>query len=183
MNIESLKIKTKTNYNWDNAVYIYDIDLNSVEITKKESKIGVNIYHIGYIPEHDNSIISLYLVIDHLTGFVEKIKGSNDRYLVINKNNRKIIRILDELWKLIENKITSNNSINISINKIKEYNKLRFNSDVDLPTGMLIEFRMLTININCVIEKDNEYYPETYLDEWFYVNDDYLKEYTLKKTN
>ena len=41
MNIESLKIKTKTNYDWDNAVYNYDIDLNSIEIIKRESKIGV----------------------------------------------------------------------------------------------------------------------------------------------
>ena len=54
--------------------------------------------------------------------------------------------------------------LNSSINKIKEYNKLRFNSDLYLPTGKLIEFRMLTININCVIEKDNKYYPELYLE-------------------
>ena len=74
MNIESLKIKTKTNYDWDNAVYIYDIDLNSIEIIKRESKIGANIYYIGYIPEHDNSIISLYLVINSLNGFIEKNK-------------------------------------------------------------------------------------------------------------
>ena len=31
MNIESLKIKTKANYDWDDAVYIYDIDPNSIE--------------------------------------------------------------------------------------------------------------------------------------------------------
>ena len=82
-----------------------------------------------------------------------------------------MINVFDILWKLIENKSTSNSSINTSINKIKEYNKLRFNSYVDLPTDTLIEFRMLTININCVIEKDNEYYPETYLDEYLYVKD------------
>ena len=39
MNIELLKIKTKTNYDWDNTVYIYDIDLNSIEIIKRESKL------------------------------------------------------------------------------------------------------------------------------------------------
>ena len=179
MNIESLKIKTKANYDWDDAVYIYDIDLNSIEIIKRESKIGVNIYYIGYIPEHNNNIISLYLVINRVNGFIEEIKGTSDRYLVVNTGDKKIIHIFDELWKSIENKITSNSSIN----KIKEYNKLRFNSDLYLPTGKLIEFRMLTININCVIEKDNEYYPEIYLDECLYVNNDYLKEYMLKKTN
>ena len=45
------------------------------------------------------------------------------------------------------------------------------NSDLYLPTKTLIEFRMLTINFNCVIEKDNEYYPEIYLDECSYVKD------------
>ena len=106
MNIESLKIKTKANYDWDDAVYIYDIDPNSVEIIKRESKIGVNIYYIGYIPEHNNNIISLYLVIDRLNSFIEEIKGTSDRYLVVSKGDKKIIHIFDELWKSIENKIT-----------------------------------------------------------------------------
>ena len=117
------------------------------------------------------------MVINHLNGFREEIKGTSDRYLVANTDDKKIIHIFDELWKSIENKITSNSSIN----KIKEYNKLRFNSDLYLLTGKLIEFRVLTINISCVIEKDNEYYPEIYLDKCLYVNNDYLKEYMLKK--
>ena len=51
----------------------------------------------------------------------------------------------------------------------KDHDKLRFNSDIDLPLDTLIEFRSLVINVNCVIEKDNEYYPEIYLDECLYV--------------
>ena len=56
MNIESLKIKTKTNYDWDDTVYIYDFDINLVEIIKRESRIGANIYYIGYVlePDYDN---------------------------------------------------------------------------------------------------------------------------------
>ena len=176
-------MKTKTNYDWDDVAYVYDIDPNSIEIIKRESKIGANIYYIGYIPEHNNNIISLYLVINRLNGFIEEIKGTSDRYLVVNTGDKKKVHIFDELWKSIENKITSNSSVNTSINKIKEYNKLRFNSDLYLPTGKLIEFRMLIININYFFEKDNEYYPEIYLDEYLYINDDYLKEYMLKETN
>ena len=33
----------------------------------------------------------------------------------------------------------------------------------------IIEFRSLLINVSCVIEKDNKYYPETYLDDCSYV--------------
>ena len=34
---------------------------------------------------------------------------------------------------------------------------------------MIIEFRSLLINVSCVIEKRNEYYPEIYLDDCSYV--------------
>ena len=47
MVVESLKIKTKTNYNWDDMVYIYDIDIKLIEVIKKESRIGGDIYYIG----------------------------------------------------------------------------------------------------------------------------------------
>ena len=40
---------------------------------------------------------------------------------------------------------------------------------MDLPVNMIIEFRSLLINVSYVIEKDNEYYPEIYLDECSYV--------------
>ena len=49
--------------------------------------------------------------------------------------------------------------------KIKDYNKFRFNSDIDLPINTIIEFRSLAINNNCVI------YPVIYLDECLYVKD------------
>ena len=46
MDIEKLKIKTSDNYNWDDISYINDFDKNSLEIIKRESKIGVSIYYI-----------------------------------------------------------------------------------------------------------------------------------------
>ena len=46
MDIKSLEIKTKTIYNWDDIVYINDFDVNSLEIIKRESKIGANIYSL-----------------------------------------------------------------------------------------------------------------------------------------
>ena len=170
MNIESLKTKTKTNYNWDDIVYINDFDVNLLEIIKRESRIGANIYYIGYVlnPYYDyNTINPLYFVINRSIGYIEEIEGSSDKYLVVAKSvrNRKIIHSFDIIWELIENQINPNNFNN----KIKDYNKLRFNSDIDLLLDALIEFRSLVISVNCVIEKDNEYYPEIYLDKCLYV--------------
>ena len=146
-------------------VYIYDFDVNLVKVIKRESRIGANIYYIGYFLKPKENKHPLYFVINRLFGKIEEIEGSRDRYLVVNINNEKIINIFDKLWKFIENRITPNNLSN----KIKGYNKLRFNSNVYFPLDALIEFRMLTIVINCVIENDNKYYPEIYLDECLYV--------------
>ena len=44
---ESLKIKTKSNYNWDDIVYIYDINEKLIKVIKREPRIGVDIYYIG----------------------------------------------------------------------------------------------------------------------------------------
>ena len=155
MDIKSLEIKTKTNYNWDDIVYINDFNVNSLEIIKRESRIGANIYYIGYVlnPDYDYSTINaLYFVIDRLIGYIEEIEGSSDKYLVVAKSvrNKNIISVLDTIWGSIENKIEYELNRNI---KIKDYDKFRFNSDIDLPLDTLIEFRSLVINVNCVIEK------------------------------
>ena len=161
-------------------VYLDDFDVKLVKVVKRESRIGVDIYYIGYVFEPDddiNSIRPLYLVVRHLFGRVEKIQGSSDRYLVADENNKEVINVFDRLWKFITDEInrliTRNDKITFgnADNKTNEYNKLRFSSDVDLPLDTLIEFHMLTIVINGVIEKGNKYYPEIYLDECLYKTD------------
>ena len=171
MDIKSLEIKTKTNYNWDDIVYINDFDVNSLEIIQRESRIGANIYYIGYvlIPDYDyNTTNPFYFVINRLIGYIEEIEGSSDKYLVVAKSVRNKDIISDMVWGSIKNKIEDkinpipNNYPNI---EIKDYDKFRFNSGTNLPLDTLIEFRSLVINVSCVIEKDNKYYSEIYLDE------------------
>ena len=160
MNMEPLKIKTQDNYNWDDIIYINDFDEDSLEIIKRESKIGVNIYY------KYSTLRPFYFVINRLIGYIEEIEGSSDKYLVVlsSLRNKNITRVLDKIWGSIENQINPNI-------KIKDCDKFRFNSDIDLPLNTTIEFRSLVINVSCIIEKDNEYYPEIYLDECLYVKD------------
>ena len=166
MVINSLEIKDKTNYDWGNICYIDDFDVNSLKITKKESRVDANIYYTrcALNLDDDDTIIPLHFLIDRLIGFIEEIDGSNDKYLVVvsSLRNKKIINALDKVWSSIKDKINPGN-------KIKDYNKFRFNSDIDLPVNTIIEFRSLLINVSWVIDKDNEYYPEIYLDDCSYV--------------
>ena len=160
-----MEIKDKTNYDLDNIGYIDYFDVNSLRITKKESRIGANIYYTRCALNLDEQIIiPLHFLINRLIGFIEEIDGSSDKYLVVVRSlcNKNIIDALNMVWSSIENKI------NPGI-KIKDYDKFRFNSDVDLPVNTIIKFRSLLVNVSYIIEKDNEYYPEIYLDECSYV--------------
>ena len=161
MDMEPLKTKSQDNYNWNDIIYINDFDEDSLEIIKRESKIGVNIYYIKY-----NTLRPFYFVINRLIGYIEEIEGSSDKYLVVlsSLRNKNITKVLDKIWGSIEDQTNPNI-------KIKDCDKFRFNSDIDLPLTTAIEFRSLVINVSCIIEKDNEYYPEIYLDECLYVKD------------
>ena len=163
---EIKEIKDKTKYDLDNIGYIDDFDVNSLRITKKESRIGANIYYTrcALNLDDDDNIIPLHFLINRLIGFIEEIDGSSDKYLVVvsSLHNKNVINAFDKVWSSIKNKI------NPGI-KIKHYDKFRFNSDIDLPVNTIIEFRSLLINVSCVIEKDNEYYPEIYLDDCSYI--------------
>ena len=146
MHINSLEIKDKTNYDYimiifdifyimiDNIGYIDDFDVNSLRITKKESRIGANIYYTRCaLNLDDDTIIPLHFLVDRLIGFIEEIDRSNDKYLVVvsSLHNKKIIDTLDKVWSSIKDKI------NPSI-KVKDYDKFRFNSDIDLPVDFTI---------------------------------------------
>ena len=136
MDIKSLEIKNKTNYNLDDISYIDDFDVNSLKITKKESIIGANVYYTRCDLNLDNdTIIPLYFIINRLIGYIKEIEGSSDKYLVAASSvcNKNIIGVVDMIWRSIENKI--NPYLNI---KIKDYDKFRCNSDIDLPLNTII---------------------------------------------
>ena len=181
MDINSLEIKDKTNYDPNNICYIDDFNVNSLKIAKKESRIGVNIYYTRCalnLDDDGDTIIPLYFIIDRLIGYIEEIDGSSDKYLVVASSvrNKNIISVLDMVWTSIKDKI------NPGI-KIKDYDKFRFNSYIDFPLSTIIEFRSLLINISCVLEKNNEHYPEVYLDECSYIKDNPCPDTTLFSEN
>ena len=164
MVIKSLKIKNQSYYYWNDIIFINDFDIKFFKIAKRESRIGIDIYYIGYVVnklEYDrNSEKPLYLSVKSLLGSVEEIDVSSDRYLVIDKSNIEVINVFNTLREYIEDKII--------LDKIDGFDKIKFSSDIDLPLETLIQFQILTIIIRCIIKKDDKYYPEIYLDECLY---------------
>ena len=81
----------------------------------------------------------MYFVINRLIGYIEEAEGTSDKYFVVAKSvrNNYIISVLDAVWASIKNKIEGEINPNI---KIKDYDKFRFNSDIDLPYTRQLNF-------------------------------------------
>ena len=83
MLVKSLKIKNESMFYPNDIIQLNNFDGQLLKINKRENRENNNIYYISY------KINNLCFVFDYLYGTIEKINGSKDRYLVINKDNLK----------------------------------------------------------------------------------------------
>ena len=178
---KSLKIKNESMFHPNDMIQLNNFNSQLLKINKRENRENNNIYYISYKinkPEHYiNSINNLYLVADHLRGKIEKINDSKDRYLVIDEddfmNEKNINFLFIYLWDSIINKIKylRGNDVLFDDNEviIKDSNKIRFSSDVFIPNDVLLSFYSLVIVINYVIEKNDEFIPEIYINDGYFI--------------
>ena len=50
----------------------------------------------------------------------------------------------------------------------KDYMKIKFNSDDDLPLNKALKFHNITITIRSVFEEDGKLFPQVFLDDTLY---------------
>ena len=55
-----------------------------------------------------------------------------------------------------------------SLEYAKDYMKIKFNSNDNLPFDKPLKFCNMTVTIRCVFKEDNKLYPQVFLDECFY---------------
>ena len=144
-----------------------------LKIDKKHYK-GINIYYIGYINtkkinEHEtiSSVNPLYLCINHASGYIEEKNGN--KYLIFDSvdENKEVLKKYADVWDGIKNKIKAINGDKENDYE-KDYMKIKFNSDDDLPLNKPLKFHMMTIIIRSVFEEDGKLYPQVFLDDAFY---------------
>ena len=147
-----------------------------LKINKSENRENNNIFYISYkINKPEHNINNFYFVVDYLYGTIEKINGSKDRYLVIKKDNlvnEENINFFYYLWNTIINKIKYSRGDDIMFDDneviIKDWNKIRFSSDIFIPNDVFINFYSLVMIINYVIEENDEFSPDIYINEGYF---------------
>ena len=164
MVIKQLKIKNRTYYFYNDLINLDGFDADLLLLDKK-GVMNINVYYIGCITEKTayniDSVNPLYLNIYTLDGFIEEKDGS--KYLNVALTDYNNIQKYSEVWKEIKNQIVKIN--NGSWGEYdKDYMKIKFDSDDDLPLNKVMKFYDLTVIIRSIFEKDGKYYPQIFLD-------------------
>ena len=116
--------------------------------------------------EKNYSVNLLYLLIDHVSGYIEE-KGVN-KYLVFDSTdkNKQLLKKYNDVWNGIKNKIKEISDSECDYEKY--YMKIKFNSDDNLPLNKPLKFHLITITIRSVFEEDGKLYPQVFLDDTLY---------------
>ena len=80
-------------------------------------------------------------------------------------DSNKLLKKYAEIWRGIKDCIAK---INEWIEYGKDYMKIKFNSDDNLPLNKMLKFRILTIIIRNIFEKNGKCYPGIFL-KWLFV--------------
>ena len=98
-----------------------------------------------------NSVNPLYLGITLENGYIEE-KGAN-KYLVFDSadKNKELFKNYNDVFNGVRDKIREIN--NKECDYEKDYMKIKFNSDDDLPLNKSLKFRLITITIRRVLKK------------------------------
>ena len=131
-----------------------------------------SIYYISYVtqkPEYNiDSVNPLYLLISELDGFIEEKEGSKYLNISLIYNNNDVLVKFTEVWRGIKDQIKKINNGSVG-EYVEDYIKvIIFDSDDNLPLNKILKFRVLTIIIRNIFEKDGEYYPQIFLDDCLY---------------
>ena len=101
-------------------------------------------------------------------------KKNGSKYLVFDLANesKEALKKCNQLWDGIKSKIENINGGKTSKRSFAEYGKdfmkIKFNSDDNLPLNEKLKLHNMTIVNKSVLEEHGKFYPQVYLDECWY---------------
>ena len=161
--VKQINIKNRTYYFYNDIIDLKNFEPNLLKIDKKSYK-NIDIYYIGYITikkiddyESIYSVNPLYLRINHASGYIEE-KNEN-KYLIFDSvdENREVLKKYADVWDGIKTKIKAINGGEENLMQ-----KIKFNSENDLPLNKPLTFHATTIIIRSVFKEDGKLYPQLF---------------------
>ena len=167
--LKQINIKNRTYYFYNDIIDIETFDSNMLRLDKKLYE-NLDIYNIGYVTVKEigsnydiNSVNPFYLHIGNANRYIEEI--NEDKYLVSDDadENKELkydvfsgimgkIKGIDDDW----------------LEHSKDYTKIKFNSNDNLPLNKSLQFYNMIVTIRCVFSEENKLYPQVFLDDALY---------------
>ena len=102
-------------------------------------------------------------MINRRDGFIEEKDG--DKYL----NIAEVLKKYSEVWNGIKDCLEKINKDDSELEEYdKDYMKIKFKTEDDVPLNKVLYFINITVVIRNVFEKDGKYYPQIFLDDCLY---------------
>ena len=107
----------------------------------------------------------MYLIVNHANRYIERKNGN--KYLIFDdfvNENKGLLKKYTDVWDGTESEIKAING-GEEINYGKDYMKIKFNSDNDLPFKKLLKFHAMAAIIKSVFEEGGKLYLQAFLDD------------------
>ena len=164
--IKQINIKNRTYYFYNDIINIEMFDSSMLKLDKKLYK-DLIIYNTGYVTikkigyGYDiNSVNPLYLGIDNANRCIEEI--NKDKYLIfdVTYENKELLERYGDVFNGIMSKFKEIDDDWLEY--AKDYKKIKFDSDDNLPLIKPLKFYNMTVTIRCIFKEDNQLYPQVF---------------------
>ena len=108
------------------------------------------------------------MLVNPASGYIEE--NNENKYIIFDDSvneNKELLNKHTDVWDEIKNKIKAINDSEENDYR-KDYMKIKFNSDDDLPLNKPLKFQTLTIIIISVSEEGGKLYTQVFLDDALY---------------
>ena len=114
-----------------------------------------------------DSVNPLYLIIGKADRYIEEVNGNKDLIFASRDKSKEVLtkylKLQDDIKYLI--KIINGGEAG---KYEKEYMKIKFISDDNLPLNKILKLHNLTIIVRSFFQVEKKYYPQVFLDECLY---------------
>ena len=99
-------------------------------------------------------------IVDKVDGAIEEKEGNKYLNFVFTDDNKAVLKKYTELCNKIKKLIEKIDNKQGEYGK--DYMKIKFNSNDDLPLNKPLKFHILTVIARSVFQEDNKYYPQIF---------------------
>ena len=100
-------------------------------------------------------------MINRIDGFIEEKDGYKYLSIASADINSEVLKKYSEVWSGIKDCIEKINDSDLG-EYDKDFMKIKFNSDNDIPLNKQLYFLTITVIIRNIFEEDGKYYPHFY---------------------